>query len=130
MEYKIENKDMIKELFKEKLNRLENNINLIVSMINERNEVQNKALKDIDQQAMNTRSEILGIENFFGYNGSNLSPLVHELEKRITDLEVTKVKEQINTWRDVVMLKQNLMAQVNEMEMAKTRINLFQEIKK
>ena len=126
----IENKDTVKELFKEKLNRLEKNILLVASLISEREQVGNKALKEIDEQVMNTKSRIYSLENVGGYSSLNFDGMTHDLKKKVIDLEVAKAKEKVVTWRDKVMLKQKLFEHMDELAMAKTKMDLFQGLKK
>lgn len=127
---KIEKKDLIKEMFNEKLDCLERNIQMIASLIEERNQLSDKAVKDIDEQAMIARGSVYNMEWLFRYKDFHFDSISHDLKKRIAGLEISKIEERIKAWKDMAMLKQILINQMNEMSKAKTRINLFQNIKK
>ncbi len=127
---KIENRDLIKEMFNEKLNRLEQNVHMIVSLIEERNQLCNQAIKDIDGQAMIAKGRIYTMESLFKYSNPHLDSVSNDIKKIITELEVSKIKERVNAWKDMAMLKQMLLNHMNDMAMAKTRINLLKGARK
>jgi len=125
----LENQNVIKEMFKQKLNRLEKNIEEIQFLIDERKNISENVSKDFDAQVMNTRNEIFKMENISGYNKFNLDSLNHVFRNKITELEVEKVREHVNFWRDLTMLRQKLLDQRNEFELAQNKINLFENMK-
>ena len=103
---------------------------MIVSLIEERNQLCDRAVKDIDEQAMIARGSVYNMEWLFRYKDFHFDSVSHDLKKRISGLEISKIEERIKAWKDMAMLKQILINQMNEMSKAKTRINLFQNIKK
>ena len=125
----LENQNVIKEMFKQKLNRLEKNIEEIQFIIDERKNISENVSRDFDAQVINTKNEILKIENISGYNKFNLDSLNNVFRNKITELEVEKVREHVNFWRDLTMLRQKQIDQRNEFELAQNKINLFENMK-
>ena len=125
----LENQNVIKEMFKQKLNRLEKNIEEIQFIIDERKNISENVAKDLDVQVINTKNEIFKMENISGYNKFNLDPLNNVFRNKITELEVEKVREHVNFWRDLTMLRQKQIDQRNEFELAQNKINLFENMK-
>ena len=125
----LENQNVIKEMFKQKLNRLEKNIEEIQFLIDERKNISDNVSKDLDAQVMNTKNEIFKMENISGYNKFDLNSLNHIFRNKVTELEVEKVREHVNFWRDLTMLRQKLIDQRNEFELAQNKISLFENMK-
>ena len=125
----LENQNVIKEMFKQKLNRLEKNIEEIQFIIDERKNISENVAKDLDVQVINTKNEIFKMENISGYNKFNLDSLNNVFRNKITELEVEKVREHVNFWRDLTMLRQKQIDQRNEFELAQNKINLFENMK-
>ena len=125
----LENQNVIKEMFKQKLNRLEKNIEEIQFIIDERKNISENVSMDLDAQVMNTRNDIFKMENISGYNKFNLDSLNHIFRNKISELEVEKVREHVNFWRDLTMLRQKQIDQRNEFELAQNKINLFENMK-
>jgi len=69
------------------------------------------------------------MENISGYNKFNLDSLNNVFRNKITELEVEKVREHVNFWRDLTMLRQKQIDQRNEFELAQNKINLFENMK-
>jgi len=129
MEYQIQDKSLIKKFMDNKVNRLENTILMISNLIQDRLDVKVDSLKQVDELITNTRNEIFRLDNLSGYNTFNLDNTVHVLGKKIDDMEILKVREQVDAWRDIVVLKEKLIALFGELDGAKDKINLVESIK-
>jgi hypothetical protein len=116
--------NLIDIIFNEKLNKTKETINLILILINERDEIKSRVINELQSQILRAKNLILKAEPIIP-NYTRLTKVQADLEKEIFKLERAKLYELVASWRDVLGLKKHLIRLRNEFRSSESKRNLF-----
>lgn len=104
------------------LNRL--HVSGLISQIHRRNNMKDENLYRIDKDMMKCQSKLFEIEHIPKWYNANITRTRNTLEKEILALEKEKRAEYVSWWRDLVLIKKDLINTFKEFKSAEQRQNL------
>ena len=110
--------------FTDKLELNELHVSGLVSQIYKRNDIKNENLYRIDKDMMKCQNKIFEIEHLPKWYNKNITNTRNTLEKEILDLEKEKRSEYVSWWRDLVLIKKDLINTIKELKSSENRQNL------
>jgi len=134
MPYYIQQEFPLDEFYTRRVQELQESLELILGLISERNRLSKKNLGSIEQEILKTRELVLNINPF----SRNYDQAFHEqidalrlnFEREIIALEREKRQEEISRWRDIVLLKNDLLMSLKEISGLSGRMELIDKLKK
>ncbi len=115
----------IDSFFKDKLELNNLHVSSLISQIYKRNDIKKENLYRIDKNMMKCQSEIFEIEHVPKWYNKNITTTRNTLEKQILDLDKEKRAEYVSWWRDLVLVKRDLINTFKEFKSSENRQSLI-----
>lgn len=116
--------DLIDKFISDKIRLLETHINEISKLIDERKSLEAITDSAFTDEILDIRNEVLKIDTFLPKYDSQSDPRKTELEKEIIQLEKLKINEKIESWRDILQLKKDIIDLIMELKRIKNKLEL------
>ncbi len=121
---------IIDRILSQKLDLIKSTINDLSGLIDERLQIRDKTLSDLEEEILRARNMILEKNHPSIYAQNKTDPLVKNLEGEIFKLEKSKIDEKIKTWNDVLQLKRAIIDFHVNLRSAEAKCRLFGENEK
>jgi hypothetical protein len=118
------NTNLIDRFISDKIKLLETHINEISKLVDERKSLEEITRSAFTDEILNIRNEVLKIELCLPTYNFQSDPRKTELEKEIIQLEKLKINEKIESWRDVLQLKKDIIDIIMELKKIKNKLDL------
>ncbi|MFH1367952.1 MAG: hypothetical protein ABII64_02370 [Elusimicrobiota bacterium] len=115
MQSKADYTDEIDLLFSDKTALAKSSVLNIISQIKERIAIKENNLKNIEYGISNQRTRLFNIEDLFANSYSfDVTKAKNDIEKAIESSEKEKREQEVSCWRDLALLRKDLMFGMNE----------------
>lgn len=119
--------DSLDSFFTEKLALDKLHISGLISQIYKRNEIKDSNLYKIDTDIIKCRTQLFEIENIPKLYDSTIARTKNTLEREILSLEKEKRAEYVSWWRDLVLVKRDLINTLKEFKSSEKRLDLIMD---
>ena len=119
--------DLINRILSHKLDLIKSTIKDLSGLIEERLQIRDKTLSDLENEILRARNMILERNRPLTYVQDKTDPLIRNLEGEIFRLEKSKIDEKVKTWNDVLLLKRAIVDLQASLRSAETKCRLFDE---
>ena len=117
--------NLIDELISDKIKLLETHINEISKLVDERKSLEEITRSDFTDEILNIRNEVLQIKSNMPVYNTYSDPRITELEKEIIKLKKSKINGKIESWKDVLQLKKDIIDLIIELKKIKSKLDLI-----
>lgn len=119
------NSNLIDKLISDKISLLETQINEISKLVDERKTLEELTRSDLGDEIQKIRNSILQIESGMPRYHTLSDPRITDLEKEIVNLQKSKINCKIESWRDVLQLKKDIIYLIIELKKVKSKLDLI-----
>jgi len=121
--------NLIDRFISDKIKLLETHINEISKLVDERKSLEEITSSAFTDEILKIRNEVLKIETFLPSYTFQSDPRKTELEKEIIQFEKLRINEKIESWRDVLLLKKDIIDIIMELKKIKNKLDLVNNSK-
>jgi nitrate/TMAO reductase-like tetraheme cytochrome c subunit len=106
-----------------KLNALKNSIQDIKKLINEREQLSGKFIQEGEDVKTEINNFLLENENTTEFEKADLMKEKNQLRSKKIEISEIQMKEKVDSWKDIALLKKELRQQEQELSEKQERIN-------
>jgi hypothetical protein len=106
-----------------KLNALKNSVKDIRTLIKERENLSNKFIQEGEEVKMEINNFLLENENTTEFEKADLMKEKNQLRSKKIEISEIQMKEKVEAWKDIALLKKELREQEQELSEKQERIN-------
>ena len=120
---RLVDRDILDEILRSRANTLLDNINYLQHQIKERHELKEQVSGDIESEKRRLRRSFEDMGYIGGWNEAMARRTT--LDRKLADLELERLKEEVNCWRDLAMLEKELRYFKEKYKAEKEKFKLF-----
>lgn len=123
---------ILESVYQSKIQELQNTLDVIVTMSNQRLSIRDRNHESIEKEILKARNLALNINPFSKYSSmfsEHLESLETGFEREIIGLEREKRQEDAAAWRDIILLKNDLLSLLKDLSRTSGKISLLEKIK-
>ena len=116
---------LIEQALSNRLQLIQKTIEQLTDLIHDRETIKNTVISNLNNEILKANNLILQRRPHNHYQRLSPDPVILDAQREIHSLERTIIHEDINSWRDIIQLKRDLIQSVNELSSVKSRLHLL-----